>query len=222
MTTVRSSRRSNASIALVVLSFVAAGDRLSAHRLDELLQAARIGVEPDRVDIELTMTPGAAIVDAWIADIDRDRDGVLSPRERDGYVAAVAQEVAVDVDGRALPVRIVAANVPQVDQLRQGSGIVTIRLVATLPLMTDGAHALRFVNRHRGEGSVYLANALVPESDRVAITAQDRDGDQRELTIKYVQTAERQSLMPFSLLMTAAALLLTIAMRRQWRRVVIP
>ncbi len=35
-------------------------------------------------------------------------------------------------------------------------------------------------------GSVYLANALVPKSDRIVITAQRRDHAQRELTIDYV------------------------------------
>jgi hypothetical protein len=33
--------------------------------------------------------------------------------------------------------------------------------------------------------SAYLANALVPESDRVAVTAQRRDRDQTEVTIEY-------------------------------------
>ena len=33
---------------------------------------------------------------------------------------------------------------------------------------------------------MYLANALVPESDDVAVAGQERDGDQRELTINFV------------------------------------
>ena len=38
----------------------------------------------------------------------------------------------------------------------------------------------------RRDVSVYLANALVPRSDRVVITAQRRDPAQRDLTIDYV------------------------------------
>ena len=37
--------------------------------------------------------------------------------------------------------------------------------------------------------SVYLANALVPGSEHVAVTAQRRDSDQTELTIDYVVRA---------------------------------
>jgi hypothetical protein len=46
-----------------------------------------------------------------------------------------------------------------------------------------------FRNRHHPARSVYLANALVPGSDEVAVTAQRRDRDQTELTIDYVLRA---------------------------------
>jgi hypothetical protein len=49
-----------------------------------------------------------------------------------------------------------------------------------------GPHQLLFRNSHHPDRSVYLANALVPDSDAVRVTAQRRDGDQTELTIDYV------------------------------------
>jgi hypothetical protein len=52
-----------------------------------------------------------------------------------------------------------------------------------------GRHQLLFRNRHHPDRSVYLANALVPDSDDVAVTAQRRDGDQTELTIEYIVRA---------------------------------
>jgi hypothetical protein len=48
-----------------------------------------------------------------------------------------------------------------------------------------GAHRVWFTNQNATENSVYLANALVPESERVAVTAQTRDFDQRELIIDF-------------------------------------
>jgi hypothetical protein len=54
-----------------------------------------------------------------------------------------------------------------------------------LPSLGNGVHHLTFRNRHHPDRSVYLANALVPENDAVAITAQRRDGDQSALTIDY-------------------------------------
>ena len=41
-----------------VLVLVAVAGPVSAHRLDEYLQAARIGIDPERVQIELDLTPG--------------------------------------------------------------------------------------------------------------------------------------------------------------------
>jgi hypothetical protein len=55
-----------------------------------------------------------------------------------------------------------------------------------LPPQVDGDHSLSFRNMNQRDGSVYLANALVPTSDRVTITAQRRDVTQRDLTIDYV------------------------------------
>ncbi len=49
-----------------------------------------------------------------------------------------------------------------------------------------GPHQLLFRNSHHPDRSVYLANALVPESDQIAVTAQRRDSDQSELIIDYV------------------------------------
>ncbi|HXI29434.1 MAG TPA: hypothetical protein VNG89_13440, partial [Vicinamibacterales bacterium] len=49
--------------------------RVSAHRRDEYLQAARLAIDPGRVQIELDLTPGIALAEAILADIDRNRDG---------------------------------------------------------------------------------------------------------------------------------------------------
>ena len=81
-----------------------------------------------------------------------------------------------------------------------------------LPPMSVGSHHLLFRNRHHPDRSVYLANALVPESDRVAVTAQRRDGDQSELTIDYVlRAAPATSTAAWLLGSIGAAMVLAIA-----------
>src|SRR5258707_6047731 len=62
-----------AALALALTTAIALGSRASAHRRDEYLQAARIAVEPGRVDLELDLTPGITVADTMIGDIDRDR-----------------------------------------------------------------------------------------------------------------------------------------------------
>ena len=73
--------------------------------------------------------------------------------------------------------------------MRRGEGTIQLQSTAILPRLPLGPHQLMFRNRHHPDRSVYLANALVPDTDEVAVTAQRRDGDQTELTINYVLRA---------------------------------
>jgi len=187
MTTVRSLRRSKrGAFVLLAALAVAFGTRVSAHRLDEFLQAARIAIEPDRVELELSLTPGTAVADDVIRAIDADANGVLSQAEQLAYADRVLSALTLSVDD-AIPLRmdLRAATFPDLEALRSGDGAITIRLHATLAHPPVGRHRLVFRNQHAPANSVYLANALVPESDGVAVTGQQRDGDQRELTIDF-------------------------------------
>ena len=82
-------RAGSRRLVVAFLAVMAAVNGLSAHRLDEYLQAARIDIEPDRAEVQLDLTPGVAVAEGVIADIDRDRDGVLSADEKDAYVSRV-------------------------------------------------------------------------------------------------------------------------------------
>ena len=75
---------------------------------------------------------------------------------------------------------------PGLDAVRRGEGTIRLQAAVLLPHQVDGEHQLAFRNMDRRDVSVYLANALVPRSDRVVITAQRRDPAQRDLTIDYV------------------------------------
>jgi hypothetical protein len=170
---------------LVLAATVVLTGGVSAHRLDECLQAARIAIAPDHVALELDVTPGAAVAETLIADIDRDGDGDLSSAEQDAYVRQVLGSIDLAVDDRRLAVRNSSGNFPDVAALRRGEGTIALRSDARVPNLPAGAHRVQFRNRYRSDVSVDLANALVPESDRVAVLAQHRAADQRELTIDY-------------------------------------
>jgi hypothetical protein len=178
----RNSRRVAFALGLVAL----AGAALSAHRRDEYLQAARIAIEPDHVQIELDLTPGIAVADSIIADIDRDRDGSISPSEERAYVDQVLGSLSLEIDGRPVVLRVTDSSVAPIPAMRGGEGTTKIDLMAPLSVGSAGPHHLSFRNAHRPDVSVYLANALVPESDRVAVTNQGRDYNQRTLDVDYV------------------------------------
>lgn len=168
----------------------AAATDVSAHRTEDCLQAARIGVEPDRVRITLDLTPGIAVARSFIAALDQDGDGTLSTDEKRGYADEMVRAIEVRIDGRPLQPRVVAWSVSELPAFRRGMGVVRLEIQATLPRVAAGAHRLLFRNRHLAGHSAYLANALVPESPRLAVTAQRRASDQSTLTIEYTVHAD--------------------------------
>jgi len=180
-------------VGLALLAAIAGTSELAAHRLDELLQAARIAIGPDRVELEIDVTPGVAIADTFLASIDRDRNQSLSVEEQRRFVDEALAAIALDVDGRALDSRAIACTFADVDAFRRGEGTIHLRAMAALPPLADGEHHLSLRNTFRPDLSVYLANALVPDSDRISITAQHRDIEQRDLTIDYVLRAAHTS-----------------------------
>ena len=187
MTTGQSLRGgSHCVLALAVTAVVIASAGASAHRRDEYLQAARLDVEPGRVELELDLTPGIAVADATIAELDRDRDGVVSEQEQRAYAGRALDAVILELDGRLLHMAPIGSTFPGLNDFRRGEGTIRLRSVAVLPALVGGDHHLSFRNTNQRDGSVYLANALVPTSDRVTITAQRRDAMQRGLTIDYV------------------------------------
>ena len=166
------------------MTLLAATD-VSAHRTEDYLQAARIGVEPDRVQVTLDLTPGTGVAESFIAAIDRDGDGSLSAEEQRAYAGQMVSALQVELDGLSLRTRIRASSFPEATAVRRGEGTIRLEIEAAVPDTSPGSHRLVFRNAHLAGHSAYLANALVPESDRVAVTAQRRDRDQSELAIEY-------------------------------------
>jgi len=183
-------------IGLALTATISASRGVSAHRLDECLQAARIAIEPNRVELELDLTPGMAVADAIISEIDRDRDGSLSTDETQAYVRRVLAAIDLENDGQSLEVKPGATTFAAIDALRRGEGMIRLRADAALPNPSTGPHHVFFRNRYRPDVSVYLANALMPASDRVAVTGQRHDAEQRDLTIDYALRSEHAMSVP--------------------------
>jgi len=177
----RISLRTATAAGLVVLACVPA----RAHRRDEYLQAARINVEPRRIALELDVTPGIAIATAVLAEIDRDHDGRISEIEGRAYAGLITSALTLEIDERPLQLELADLRWPTPSALTRGEGVIQLALTATLPALDSGRHFLRYRNDNHPADSAYLANALAPSSPDVAVGAQRRDADQRELTIDY-------------------------------------
>src|SRR4051812_4709281 len=108
---------------LLALSLAGAA---AAHRLDEYLQATLIEVSRDSTEVEIRLTPGAAILPIWMAVIDRDRDGRISAEEERAYVDRVIREVELRVDGVPASLSLIESSFPTLELLREGLGTVRI------------------------------------------------------------------------------------------------
>jgi hypothetical protein len=199
---------------------IVAGAEVSAHRRDEYLQAVRIAIDPGAVHFELDLTPGIELAEAILADIDRNGDGALSQEEQRAYGSLVLSALTLEADGTPVRAQLGDTSFPDPEAVRRGEGTIRIQSAATLPRRSIGVHQLLFRNGHHPDRSVYLANALVPESDRVAVTAQRRASDQSELIIDYVMRAAPMTSVLVSLLGSIAVttVLSALLMRARGRR----
>lgn len=168
----------------------------SAHRLDEYLQAAKIVVERGRILIEMRLAPGLDVLPVVVGAIDRDRDGSLSPAEREAYAQRVLHEVTLSVDGAALPLRLRAALFPDAELLQAGRGEIELRAEADVP-GSRRSRTLTFVNRHQPAVSVYLANAVVPRDAGITLVSQERNYTQSFYRLDYAEAGETTGVQSF-------------------------
>ncbi len=167
-------------VAVSVMLAVGLTTPAAAHRLDEYLQATLIGVTRGGVDIEISLTPGVAVLPAVMAAIDRNHDGLISPEEERAYTGDVGHDVALQVDGKSAPLRLTMSQFPSVQAMQEGLG--TIRL----NFRTDhSGRELRFENRHMPQVSVYLVNLLESKDKGLAIGKPERDPAQRSIQVAY-------------------------------------
>jgi hypothetical protein len=187
-----------------------------AHRLDEYLQASRVSLARDAVVVEVDLTSGASIASTIVALLDRDGDWTISPDEAGAYGQAVVADLALDLDGRAVPLTLTRVETPSIPEIHEGMG--TIRLYASGGVdAAAGRRTLRLRNNHSPVASVYLANALVPDDRAIDVVAQTRDTRQQELRVEYAIGARWPARLLWLSFGAAGLAMLVIARRLRLR-----
>lgn len=179
--TMRTRGCSPALLALVLLPVC-----VFAHRLDEYLQATLVIIEPTALKLQINLTPGVAVAKQALANIDVDRDGVISTKEAAAYAKLVKQDLTVRADGRQIKLEVTASEFPPLAELHSGAGIIQIEFSAPKLLFAPGRHTISVENRHLPKLSVYMVNAAQPKSRAVRITGQKRAESQAQAEIDFI------------------------------------
>jgi HupE / UreJ protein len=166
---------------------------LSAHRLDEYLQATIFTINADHIEASMRLVPGVAVASATISCIDTNHDGMFSAAEQQAYAQSVLRDLVLSADGNPLKLNLVSAEFPPLQEIEQGTGEIHINFSADLPFRATTRH-LVFKNHHQPATSVYLVNTLVPADKNIQITAQSRNENQSTYQLDFAQ-AETNSEM---------------------------
>ena len=94
----------------LLLALLAFPSAVSAHRDDQYLQATLVAVEPSGVRLQINLTPGVAVAEQVLAQIDRDRDGAIAKNEAAAYAKLLKRDLTLRVDGRKLELKLAASE----------------------------------------------------------------------------------------------------------------
>lgn len=180
-----------------VAIFLLAATPARAHRLDEYLQGTIISVEKNRVEAQITLTPGVAVFPVLIADIDTDGDGVISAVEQQAYAERILRDLSLKIDGQLLAPRLLSMEYPAIEEMKDGRGEIRIEFEANLP--HGGANRkLILENRHEGRIAAYQVNCLVPRDPDIRILAQRRNYSQSFYELDFVQAGVGSNSLSFA------------------------
>jgi len=169
----------------LLLALLAFPSAVFAHRDDQYLQATLVAIEPSGVRLQMNLTPGVAVAEQVIAEIDRDRDGAISKNEAAAYAELLKRDLTLRIDGRDLELKLTASEFVPPEELRTGSGTIQMEFSAVVGSLAAGPHRLTLENRHLTAMSVYLINASQPRSAAVQITRQKRNENQSAGEIEF-------------------------------------
>lgn len=202
---------------LTAAMFVLAAMPSPAHRLDEYLQGAIISVEKDRLQVQMTLTPGVAVFAALFAYIDTDADGVISEAEQRAYAAQVLHDLSLSIDGHRLIPQLLSIQFPSIDEMKEGRGEMQLDFNVDLP-RGGRNRRLVFENHHQSQISAYQVNCLVPRDPNIRLAAQDRNYSQSLYQLEYEQTDVRSGPPPFASWLGAIVLLIFTGLMLRWRQ----
>ena len=170
---------------LIIVALAAIPPAAYGHVLDEYLQATLVVVEPGDIRLKINLTPGVEIAEKVLNQIDLNGDGSISSDESAAYAEMLKRDLTVRLDGGDTQLKLTASNIPKLEELRTGHGIIQMEFSITPCSFSGGNHRLTFENRHFDSLGVYLFNAGRSRSASIRIARQNRNTNQSSGEIEF-------------------------------------
>ncbi len=170
---------------LIIVALAAIQPAAYGHVLDEYLQSTLVAIEPGDIRLKINLTPGIEIAEKVLNQIDHNGDGAISGDEIAAYAEMLKRDLTVRLDGRDTQLKLTASNIPKLEELRTGHGIIQMEFSITPCSFSGGNHRLTFENRHFHSLGVYLFNAARSQSASIRIARQNRNVNQSRGEIEF-------------------------------------
>jgi len=157
----------------------------TAHPVDEVVQAAYLAIEPRQVRLEFDISPGSAVSETILRDLDRDGDRRITTTESRAYGVRVLRRLPLAIDGIRVNWRLDQVGVPAYGSLAQQADTVRILAIAPAPL-PRGGHLIGFTNAYRPAASVVMTNVFVRPAGAFRVGRQERSDDGRLYRVRIV------------------------------------
>jgi hypothetical protein len=157
---------------------------VGAHQVDEYLQATILSVDKTRIRADMFLTPGVAVLPVVLADIDVDRDGLISPAEQRSYAERVLRDLSLTLDGVRLTPQLGAVEFPSPEEMKAGRGDIHLEFSAPFPSSGSG-HKLRLGNHHQSSIAAYQVNCLIPDDPGIKIGEEHRSYSQAVYELEF-------------------------------------
>ncbi len=186
--------RRPAAILVLLAALLFAASPAVAHRLDEYLQGALVSIDKNRVAVQITLTPGVAVLATVLAEIDTNKDSAISGIEQQAYAERVLRDLSLKIDDQVLTPHLLSVEFPSIEAMKDGRGGIRIEFDAVLP--GGGTHRkLLFENHHLSRIAAYQVNCLVPKDRDIRIVAQNRNYSQSRYELEYAQPGVQAGLL---------------------------
>ena len=131
-----------------MLLAVAMAQAAAAHPVDEVVQSAYLMITPERLRLQLEITPGPEVAATVLRSLDANHDHLLTRAETRAFGERVLRQTVLAIDRKVVAWRFDQIGVPSYAMLEQQAG--TIQLFADAPLVQNRKRRnLSFRNGYR-------------------------------------------------------------------------